>query len=107
MNRLGVEGALVAGNSMGAMVTASLAEQASQLVDRAVVIDMAPNTSDFGSGSRFWRSWDYVPVIGQAIWRLTPDFAVRDAYKESFAPGARRRGRCSTTRTRSSPTTTR
>ena len=88
MNELDVQGALVAGNSMGAMVTASLAEQASQLVDRAVVIDMAPNTRDFGDG---------LPAPGAArrtcrcsarrMWRLTPDFAVRDAYKESFAPG--------------------
>ncbi len=42
---LDVQGALVAGNSMGGAVTASLAEQASQLVDRAVMIDMAPNAT--------------------------------------------------------------
>ena len=64
MNQLGVEGALVAGNSMGGSVAASLAEQASQLVDRAVVIDTAPNTSDYGDGpavprrsSATSRSW--------------------------------------------------
>jgi pimeloyl-ACP methyl ester carboxylesterase len=87
MNQLGVEGALVAGNSMGAMVTASLAEQASQLVDRAVVIDMAPNTRDFGEGLPFLAKLAYVPVLGEALWRVTPNFAVRDAYEESFAPG--------------------
>jgi pimeloyl-ACP methyl ester carboxylesterase len=87
MNALGVEGALVAGNSMGAMVTASLAEQASQLVDRAVVIDMAPNTKDFGGGLPLLAKLGYVPVLGQAMWRVTPDFAVRSSYDEAFAPG--------------------
>jgi pimeloyl-ACP methyl ester carboxylesterase len=87
MNALDVQGALVAGNSMGAMVTASLAEQASQLVDRAVVIGMAPNTRDFGEGLPFLAKLGYVPVLGEALWRVTPDFAVEDAYKESFAPG--------------------
>jgi pimeloyl-ACP methyl ester carboxylesterase len=87
MNELDVQGALVAGNSLGAMVTASLAEQASQLVDRAVVIDMAPNTRDFGDGLPFIAQLGYVPVLGEALWRVTPNFAVRDAYKESFAPG--------------------
>jgi pimeloyl-ACP methyl ester carboxylesterase len=38
LNQLDVQGALVVGNSMGGPVTASLAEQASQLVDRAVLI---------------------------------------------------------------------
>ena len=87
LNRLGVEGAMVVGNSMGAMVTASLAEQASQLVDRAVVIDMAPNTDDYGDSLPLLARLGYVPVLGEAMWRVTPDFAVRDAYKESFAPG--------------------
>jgi pimeloyl-ACP methyl ester carboxylesterase len=87
LNELDVQGALVAGNSMGAMVTASLAEQASQLVDRAVVIDMAPNTDDYGDGLPLLARLGYVPVLGEALWRITPDFAVRDAYQESFAPG--------------------
>ncbi len=87
LNQLGVSGALVAGNSMGAMVTASLAEQASQLVDRAVVIDMAPNTTDFGSGLPLLARLAYTPVLGQAMWRLTPDSVVRSSYDESVAPG--------------------
>ncbi len=69
------------------MVAASLAEQASQLVDRAVVIDMAPNTDDYGDGLPLLARLSYVPVLGEAMWRVTPDFVVRDAYEESFAPG--------------------
>lgn len=87
LNELGVEGALVAGNSLGAMVTASLAQQASQLVDRAVVIDMAPNTEDYGEGLPLPAQIGYTPVLGQAVWRITPDFVIRRAVKEAFAPG--------------------
>lgn len=87
MNALEVQGALVVGHSLGAMVTASLAEQASQLVDRAVVIGMAPNTSDFGDGLPFTNRLSRAPVVGEALWRITPDFAIRDNVDVSFAPG--------------------
>ncbi len=87
LNRLGVEGALVAGNSMGASVATSLAEQASQLVDRVAIIDMAPNTEDFGPGLPFLAKLAYTPVVGEALWRTTPDFVVRDVMADAFAPG--------------------
>jgi len=87
LNELDVQGALVAGNSMGGAVAASLAEQASQLVDRAVMIDMAPDTDNFGDGLPFLARLGYTPVIGEAMWRLTPDFAIEDGFKEAFAPG--------------------
>ncbi|MDQ3572990.1 MAG: alpha/beta fold hydrolase, partial [Actinomycetota bacterium] len=29
----------------------------------------------------------YTPLIGQALWRVAPDFVVRDALAEAFAPG--------------------
>jgi pimeloyl-ACP methyl ester carboxylesterase len=87
LGELGVSGALVAGHSMGALVTASLAEQASQLVDRAVVIDMAPNTDDYGPGLPLLARLAYTPVIGPALWRVSPDFAVRESYSDAFAPG--------------------
>jgi pimeloyl-ACP methyl ester carboxylesterase len=87
MAELEVQGALVAGNSMGGSVAASLAEQASQLVDRAVLIDMAPSRDDFGDGLPFLAKLGYTPVLGEAMWRLTPDFAIRDGFAEAFAPG--------------------
>lgn len=87
LNQLDVQGAMVVGNSMGGAVAASLAEQASQLVDRAVMIDMAPNVDDFGDGLPFLAKLGYTPVLGEAMWRVTPDFAVEDQYKEAFAPG--------------------
>lgn len=87
LNQLNVQGALVAGNSMGGSVTASLAEQASQLVDRAVLIDTAPERDGYGDGLPFLARLGYTPVLGEAMWRITPDFAIRDGFKEAFAPG--------------------
>ncbi len=87
LSELDVDGALVAGNSMGGSVTASLAEQASQLVDRAVLIDMAPSRDDYGGGHPFLAKLGYTPVLGEAMWRLTPDFAIEDGFAEAFAPG--------------------
>ena len=63
----------------------ALATQASQLVDRLVNIDEGP-TEDSCSVP-FLAKVGYVPVIGQALWRLTPDFAVKDSYENAFAPG--------------------
>jgi pimeloyl-ACP methyl ester carboxylesterase len=88
LNELGVEGALVAGNSMGGTITASLAEQASQLVDRAVLIDTAPAREGFGDGLPLAAKLGYTPVLGEAMWRLTPDFAIRNTVSDAaFAPG--------------------
>jgi len=87
LNVLDVQGALVVGHSMGGSVTASLAEQASQLVDRAVLINMAPSREDYGDGLPFLAKLGYTPVLGEAMWRLTPDFAIKDGFKEAFAPG--------------------
>jgi pimeloyl-ACP methyl ester carboxylesterase len=84
LNRLGVEGAVVVGHSLGATVATALAEQSSQLVDRIVDIDQAPDNS-FGD-LPFLASLGYVPVIGQLLDRVIPDFAIKDGYEEAFAP---------------------
>jgi pimeloyl-ACP methyl ester carboxylesterase len=84
LNRLGIEGAVVVGHSLGADVATSLAERSSQLVDRVVNIDEAPDES-FGSIPLLARL-GYVPVLGQAMHRLTPDFAIEDGFGEVFAP---------------------
>ena len=85
LNRLDVEGAIVVGHSLGATVATALAEQSSELVDRVVDIDQAPDNS-FGS-LPFLARLGYVPVLGQLLDRITPDFAIKDAYAEAFAPG--------------------
>ena len=84
LNELEVQGAVVVGQSMGASVAVALAQQSSQLVDRVVAMNEAP-TNDAGSLPLIARL-GYVPVLGQAIYRLTPDFAIRSSFKEAFAP---------------------
>ena len=106
LSELEVQGALVAGNSMGGSVTTSLAEQASQLVDRAVMIDMAPDTDNFGDGLPFLARLGYTPVIGEAVWRVTPDFAIEDGFRRPSRP-ASTWTRVSKTPTRSSTTSVR
>jgi pimeloyl-ACP methyl ester carboxylesterase len=86
LNKLGIEGAMVVGHSMGFDVTTALAKQSSELVDRAVDIDEAPDSS-YGEGLPILAKLAYIPVIGEALHRITPDFAVRDSYEVAFAPG--------------------
>ena len=85
LDQLRVQGAVVVGHSMGFSVATALAEQASQLVDRLVNIDEGP-TED-ACDLPFLAKLRYAPVIGGAIWRLAPDFEVKNGYEEAFAPG--------------------
>jgi pimeloyl-ACP methyl ester carboxylesterase len=85
LSRLGVEGATVVGHSLGATVATALAEQSRELVDRLVIVDQAPDDS-FGDIG-FLAKLGMTPVIGQAMWRVTPDFAIEDGFGDAFAPG--------------------
>jgi pimeloyl-ACP methyl ester carboxylesterase len=85
LDQLGVQGAVVVGHSMGFSVAVALADRASQLVDRVVNIDEGPAADD--CSEPFIAELARAPVVGQAMWRLTPDFAVEDAYETAFAPG--------------------
>jgi pimeloyl-ACP methyl ester carboxylesterase len=58
----------------------------SELVDRLVDIDEGPDSS-YGAGFPFLAKLGYVPVIGEALSRIVPDFAIRDSYGVAFAPG--------------------
>jgi pimeloyl-ACP methyl ester carboxylesterase len=85
LNRLEVEGAVVVGHSYGGTVGTALAEQSSELVDRVVMIG-TPADPEGGELSLSERL-THVPVLGEALWRLSPDFAVKDSYEDAFAPG--------------------
>ena len=85
LNEIEVEGAVVAGHALGGAVATALAEQSSQLVDRVVIVDEAPD--DRYGEVPFIARLGLVPVIGQAMYRLTPDFAVKGALESAFAPG--------------------
>jgi pimeloyl-ACP methyl ester carboxylesterase len=85
LGRLQVQGAVVVGHSMGFDVATALASESSELVDRLVNIDDAPDSS-FGD-LPFVARLTFTPVIGQALRRIAPDFAIEDGYEEAFAPG--------------------
>jgi pimeloyl-ACP methyl ester carboxylesterase len=83
--KLGVRDAEVVGHSLGGPVAIALAEQSPQLVNRLVAIDSIPDTSYGDVG--FIGELPFKPVIGEALWRIKPDFSIRDGLKVAFAPG--------------------
>ena len=85
LHQLGVEGATVVGHSTGGTVATALAAESSELVDRLVIIDQAPDNSYGGLG--LLAQLTYWPVLGEALDRVSPDPLVKDGYKEAFAPG--------------------
>lgn len=85
LERLGVAQATVVGHSLGGAVTAALSEQNPELVGRAVIIDMPPDNSYGDLG--FIAGLAFQPLIGPALWRIKPDFSVRDGLQVAFAPG--------------------
>jgi len=85
LERLEVSDATVVGHSLGGSVTGALAQQDPQLVGRAVIIDMPPDNSYGDLG--FIAGLAFQPLIGPALWRIKPDFSVRDGLGVAFAPG--------------------
>ncbi|MGN6557858.1 MAG: alpha/beta fold hydrolase [Solirubrobacterales bacterium] len=86
LKRLGVHRATVVGHSLGGTVATALAEAPGDLVGRLVLIDQAPDES-FSKGIGFTAELSTAPVLGPALWQVTPDFAVKDGLQIAFAPG--------------------
>jgi pimeloyl-ACP methyl ester carboxylesterase len=85
LERLGVREAEVVGHSLGGSVAVALAEDDPQLVERVAIIDMPPDNSYGDLG--FVASLAFQPVLGEALWRIKPDFSIRDGLGVAFAPG--------------------
>jgi pimeloyl-ACP methyl ester carboxylesterase len=85
LERLGVRNATVVGHSLGGSVGVALTEQNPALVERLVIVDMPPDDTYGDLG--FIASLGFQPVLGQALWRIKPDFSVRDGLSVAFAPG--------------------
>lgn len=85
LGKAGVRDATVVGHSLGGTVSVALAERSPQLVDRIVILDTGP-THEEGDLGLIARLAD-TPVIGEALWRISPDAAVRKGLEVAFAPG--------------------
>jgi pimeloyl-ACP methyl ester carboxylesterase len=85
LERLQVTNATVVGHSLGGSVTVALSEQSPELVGRAVIIDMPPDNSYGDLG--FIAGLAFQPLIGPALWRIKPDFSIREGLGVAFAPG--------------------
>lgn len=85
LERLGVSDAEVVGHSLGGAVTVALAQEHPTLVGRVVIVDMPPDDSYGDLG--FIASLAFQPVLGEALWRIKPDFSIRDGLGVAFAPG--------------------
>jgi pimeloyl-ACP methyl ester carboxylesterase len=85
LGELGVEGALVVGHSLGTTVATALAQRHSELVDRVALLGVGPDRSfhDLGFTAKLSRA----PVIGEAIWRITPRFIWKSGSGIAFADG--------------------
>jgi pimeloyl-ACP methyl ester carboxylesterase len=85
LGRLGVSDAEVVGHSLGGDVAVALAERSPELVNRVVIIDSAPTHEEGSLG--LLAKLAFTPVIGDALWRIKPDFSVRKGLEVAFAPG--------------------
>jgi pimeloyl-ACP methyl ester carboxylesterase len=85
LERLHVRGAEVVGHSLGGAVTVALAQEHPKLVGKAVIVDMPPDNSYGDLG--FIAGLAFKPVLGEALWRVKPDFSIRDGLGVAFAPG--------------------
>jgi pimeloyl-ACP methyl ester carboxylesterase len=83
--KLGVSDAEVVGHSLGGAVAVALAQQSPALVDRVVIVDTPPTHEEGDLG--LVAKLGFAPVIGEAFWRIKPDFAVRKGLEVAFAPG--------------------
>jgi pimeloyl-ACP methyl ester carboxylesterase len=86
LGRLGVEGATVVGHSMGGTVAVALAERSPRLAGGLILIDTTSSKADDASLGLQARL-AFVPVLGEALWRIKPDFSIRQGLEEAFADG--------------------
>ncbi|MDX6595253.1 MAG: hypothetical protein QOI72_635 [Solirubrobacterales bacterium] len=85
LKELGVRDAEIVGHSLGGAVAVALAQQDPQLVDRVTIVDMPPDNSYGDLG--FIAGLAFQPVLGEALWRIKPDFSIKDGLGVAFAPG--------------------
>jgi pimeloyl-ACP methyl ester carboxylesterase len=86
LERLNVAGAEIVGHSLGGTIAVALAERHHSLASRVVIIDTSAGHHDRGSLGLI-AGLAFQPVIGEALWRIKPDFATKKGLQVAFAPG--------------------
>lgn len=86
LKRLDVHRATVVGHSLGGTVATALGEIPGDYVARLAIVDQAPDES-FSKGFGFTAELSTAPVLGPTLWRVTPDFAIKQGLEVAFAPG--------------------
>jgi len=86
LKRMGVHRATVVGHSLGGTVATALTEIPGNYVGRLVIVDQAVDER-FATAIDFAEELTTAPVIGEALWRVIPDFAVKEGLQVAFAPG--------------------
>lgn len=86
LGRIGVRRATVVGHSMGGAIAVALAQRSPALVDRVAIIDTRSSPDQEGDLG-FVAALGFAPLIGEALWRVKPDFAIRRGLEVAFAPG--------------------
>jgi pimeloyl-ACP methyl ester carboxylesterase len=85
LERLHTKETTVVGHSLGGAVTVALAQRHPDLVTRVAILDMPPDNSYGDLG--LIAGLAFQPVLGEALWTVKADFAVRDGLEVAFAPG--------------------
>ncbi|MEV6426566.1 alpha/beta hydrolase [Nocardia sp. NPDC051463] len=83
LDSLGVRDAMVVGHSTGGYVATSLAEQRRDLVNAITLIDTGPRLDAFTDNGPAGELL-FIPSIGQPLWPLLPDAAIRSALGTAF-----------------------
>lgn len=86
LKRLDVHRATVVGQSLGGTIGTALAEVPGDYVSRLVIVDQAPEES-FSKGLDFTTELSTAPVVGPALWQVTPDSVIKSGLQVAFAPG--------------------
>lgn len=87
LKRLDVHEATVVGHSLGGTVATALAEVPGNFVKRLAIVDQAPDNDFENKGLPFTAELTFIPVLGPALWQVTPDFAIKEGFGAAFAPG--------------------
>jgi pimeloyl-ACP methyl ester carboxylesterase len=89
LDGIGARGPLAAvGHSMGGSVAAALAELRPELVDRLVLVNATPTKASRLTARTPRERILGVPVLGELLWRIAPERALRRGAQSAVATGA-------------------